>query len=45
MGKEEKCGYFRRRNIFFEDIAERIDINVEGLECREGRVVGDEVEG
>lgn len=45
MGKEEKCGHFRRRNISSEDIAERTDINAEGLECQEGRVVGDEAEG
>ena len=36
--KEEKDGHFRRRNISSEDLAERTEINTEGLECKEVRV-------
>lgn len=37
--KEEKNGHFRRRNISSEDIAEKTEINAEGPECQEGRMV------
>lgn len=37
MGKKKE-GHFRKKKISFDDIAERTEINTEGLKCQEGNV-------